>query len=255
MTPLVRSALDLPFRPAKPRATGITMVIDNGLPTGSFRDHVASTAELIDVVKFGWGTVVATPDIGTKIAVLEEHGIDFFFGGTLFEKHVLQDRFDDYQAFCRGWGCRVVEVSNGTVALSNEEKASYVAKLAGEFSVLSEVGLKDTARSERMEAWDWVEYIRQDLDAGASLVIAEARESGRSGICHPDGGLRRDLVEGILAAVPDVEKMVFEAPTKDLQTWFVRRVGANVNLGNIGPGDVLGLETLRLGLRSDTLLL
>jgi phosphosulfolactate synthase len=223
MIPLVRSSLDLPFRPAKPRGTGITMVIDNGLPTAAFRDHVASTAELIDVVKFGWGTVVATPDIGPKIAALEEHGIDFFFGGTLFEKHVLQDRFDEYRAFCRAWGCRVVEVSNGTVALGNEEKAAYVGKLSGEFTVFSEVGLKDTARSERMAAWDWVEYIRQDLDAGASLVIAEARESGRSGICHADGQLRSDVLDAI------------------------------VNLGNVAPGDVIGVETLRLGLRSDTL--
>jgi phosphosulfolactate synthase len=253
MTPLARSALDLPFRPAKPRALGITMVIDNGLPTGAFRDYVASTAGLIDVVKFGWGTVVVTPDIGAKIAALEEHGIDFFFGGTLFEKHVLQDRFDEYQVFCRAWGCRVVEVSNGTVALSNEEKASYVAKLSGEFTVFSEVGLKDTARSERMEAWDWVEYIRQDLDAGASLVIAEARESGRSGICHADGKLRSDVLDAILGSGIDVDRLLFEAPTKDLQAAFIRRIGPNVNLGNVAPGDVIGVETLRLGLRSDTL--
>ena len=253
MTPLVRSALDLPFRPAKPRALGITMVIDNGLATGAFRDYVASTAGLIDVVKFGWGTVVATPDIGAKVAALEEDGIDFFFGGTLFEKHVLQDRFDEYLAFCAAWGCRVVEVSNGTVALSNEEKASYVAKLSGEFTVFSEVGLKDTARSERMEAWDWVEYIRQDLDAGASLVIAEARESGRSGICHPDGKLRSDVLDAILGSGIDVDRLMFEAPTKDLQAAFIRRIGPNVNLGNVAPGDVIGVETLRLGLRSDTL--
>jgi phosphosulfolactate synthase len=253
MIPLVRSSLDLPFRPAKPRRTGITMVIDNGLPTAAFRDHVASTAELIDVVKFGWGTVVATPDIGPKIAALEEHGIDFFFGGTLFEKHVLQDRFDEYRAFCRAWGCRVVEVSNGTVALGNEEKAAYVGKLSGEFTVFSEVGLKDTARSERMAAWDWVEYIRQDLDAGASLVIAEARESGRSGICHADGKLRSDVLDAILGSGVDVERLLFEAPTKDLQASFIRRIGPNVNLGNVAPGDVIGVETLRLGLRSDTL--
>jgi phosphosulfolactate synthase len=229
------------------------MVIDNGLPTGAFHDHIASTADLIDVVKFGWGTVLATPDIDVKIAVLEEHGIDFFFGGTLFEKHVLQDRFDEYRQFCRAWGCRVVEVSNGTVALSNEEKATYVALLSAEFTVFSEVGLKDTARSERMGTWDWVEYIRQDLEAGASLVIAEARESGRSGICHADGKLRSDVLDAILGSGVDVDRLLFEAPTKDLQVSFVRRIGPNVNLGNVAPGDVIGVETLRLGLRSDTL--
>jgi phosphosulfolactate synthase len=147
----------------------------------------------------------------------------------------------------------VVEVSNGTVALSNEEKARYVSKLAGEFVVFSEVGLKDTARSERMGTWDWVEYIRQDLEAGASLVIAEARESGRSGICHADGKLRSDVLDAILGSGADVDRLLFEAPTKDLQASFIRRIGPNVNLGNVAPGDVIGVETLRLGLRSDTL--
>lgn len=250
---LVRSALDLPSRSSKPRATGITMVIDNGLPTEAFRDHIESTARLTDVVKFGWGTVLATPDIGAKITILEDHGIDFFFGGTLFEKHVLQDRFDEYRQFLRAWGCRVVEVSNGTVALSNEQKAGYVAALSDEFTVFSEVGLKDTARSEQMGTWDWVEYIRQDLEAGASLVIAEARESGRSGICHADGKLRSDVLDAILLSGVDVDRLLFEAPTKDLQASFVRRIGPNVNLGNVAPGDVIGVETLRLGLRSDTL--
>ena len=144
-------------------------------------------------------------------------------------------------------------MSNGTVDLPNDEKARYVEKLSGEFEVFSEVGCKDPARSETQTVEDWVGFIHQDFEAGASYVVAEARESGRSGICHPDGGLRQDLVEGILTAA-DVGRLIFEAPTKDLQTWFVRRVGTNVNLGNIAPGDVLGLETLRLGLRSDTLL-
>ena len=127
-------------------------------------------------------------------------------------------------------------------------------KLAGDFVVFSEVGVKDQARSEALTTDDWVQFIRQDLEAGAALVVTEARESGRSGICHPDGGLRHELIEGIFEAGIAPEHLLFEAPTKDLQTWFVRRVGPNVNLGNIAPGDVLALETLRLGLRSDTLL-
>jgi phosphosulfolactate synthase len=129
-----------------------------------------------------------------------------------------------------------------------------VEKLSGEFAVFSEVGCKDSARSETQTAEDWMAFVTQDLEAGAFYVVAEARESGRSGICHPDGGLRHDLVEGILTAAGGIDRLVFEAPTKDLQTWFVRRFGPGVNLGNIGPGDVLALETLRLGLRSDTLL-
>jgi phosphosulfolactate synthase len=248
-------SLKLPERTPKPRQAGLTTIIDTGLPKGLFRDYLEGAAHLVDYVKFGWGTSLVTHQLADKLATLRELDIPYFFGGTLFEKFLSRGAFDDFRTYCHRWGCRYVEVSNGTVDLHNDEKARYVEKLSAEFAVFSEVGCKDSVRSETQTVEDWVAFIHQDLEAGASYVVAEARESGRSGICHPDGGLRRDLVEGILAAVPDVEKMVFEAPTKDLQTWFVRRVGANVNLGNIAPGDVLGLETLRLGLRSDTLLL
>ncbi|HEU5003573.1 MAG TPA: phosphosulfolactate synthase [Actinomycetota bacterium] len=254
---MIPSALDLPYRPAKPptgpRTQGITMVIDNGLPLGAFTDHVTSTAGLIDFVKFGWGTSVVSRTIEAKVALLVEHGIGYFFGGTLFEKHVLQDRFDDFRAWCHAFACRYVEVSNGTVALANDEKARYVEKLAGEFTVLSEVGLKDAARSEALSARDWVRFVREDLEAGARWVIAEARESGRSGICHADGRLRADVLDALLGAGISTDRLLFEAPTKDLQTSFIRRIGPNANLGNVAPGDVIGVETLRLGLRSDTL--
>ncbi len=249
------TSLDLPDRSAKPRRSGLTMVIDNGIPLRALRDHLESAADLIDFVKLGWGTPLVTRQLPDKLATLEEFGIPFFFGGTLFEKFLSRSAFDDYRAYCHAQGCRYVEVSNGTVDLPNDEKARYVEKLADDFTVLSEVGLKDSARSAEMHAGDWVRCIRQDLEAGAALVVAEARESGRSGICRPDGGLRHELIEGILDAGIDPQRLLFEAPTKDLQTWFVRRLGANVNLGNIAPGDLLALETLRLGLRSDTLLL
>jgi len=231
------------------------MIIDNGLPKGLFRDYLESASDLIDYVKFGWGTSLVTRQLPDKLATLRELDVPFFFGGTLFEKFLVRNAFDDFRTYCHGWGCRYVEVSNGTMELPNDQKARYVEKLSAEFTVFSEVGFKDSARSETQTASDWVRFIRQDLEAGAALVVAEARESGRSGICHPDGGLRQDLVEDILKGIPSLKPMVFEAPTKELQTWFVRRLGANVNLGNIAPGDVVALETLRLGLRSDTLLL
>ena len=250
---MMPSALSLPHRPGKPRRRGLTMVIDNGLPTGAFTDHITSAAPLIDFVKFGWGTAVVSPNIEAKIAVLREHQIGYFLGGTLFEKHLLQDRFDDFRAYCHALGCRHVEVSNGTVELPNDEKARYVEKLAAEFTVFSEVGLKDATRSEALTARDWVRFVTEDLDAGATLVIAEARESGRSGICRSDGRLRSDVVDALLGAGIHPGRLMFEAPTKDLQTSFIRRVGSNVNVGNVAPGDVIALETLRLGLRSDTL--
>jgi len=251
---MVPTRLQLPERPPKPRARGITAVIDNGMPVGLFRDYIEANGELIDFVKFGWGTPLVTPKLGDKIALLDELGIPFFFGGTLFEKYLSRGAFDDFRAFCLAQGCRYVEVSNGTIDLANDEKARYVEKLAADFQVMSEVGMKDAARSEAMGPEDWVRAVRQDFDAGAAFVVAEARESGRSGICHPDGGIRQELVEAILDAGIEADRLVFEAPTKDLQTWFIRRLGTNVNLANIAPADVIALETLRLGLRSDTLL-
>lgn len=252
MPGMIDSGLRLPARQQKPRRAGITMVIDSGLPTAHFTDVVMSAGEYIDLLKFGWGTALVTSGLAEKIAVLKARGVEFCFGGTLFEKHVRQGRFEEFRQLCHRWSCRFVEVSNGTIELANSEKAAYVRKLADEFVVLAEVGFKDPVRSERLEPARWVEYAEEDLAAGASLVIAESRVSGRSGICHPDGRLRVGLMEALLASVgPD--RLLFEAPTASLQTHFVRRVGPHVNLGNVAPSDVLALETLRLGLRSDTL--
>lgn len=230
------------------------MVIDGGLPTGMFEDAIASNAALIDLVKFGWGTALVTVDLERKIQCLRRHHVRFSFGGTLFEKFVAQDRFDGYLDLCRSSGADVIEVSNGTIPLTNSAKAAYVRKCAAAgFEVVSEVGFKDADRSQRLSPSQWVSCINEDLDAGAAMVITEARESGRSGICRPDGELRWGLIEDILSSGVKPSHLLFEAPTKELQTHFVTRVGPNVNLGNIAPADVIGLETLRLGLRSDTL--
>lgn len=246
--------LDLPYRSAKPRNDGLTMVIDNGLPQGAFADAIASTAPYIDVVKFGWGTAMVTPDIERKFAVLRDHGVSYYFGGTLFEKFVIQDRFESFLTLCRLCRCDMVEVSNGTIPLTNTEKASYIRKCADEFTVVSEVGFKDVDRSEALRADQWVDAIGEDLEAGATKVITEARESGRSGIGGSDGKPRTDLIDAIVSCGVEPAKLIFEAPTKDLQTYLLTLLGANVNLGNIAPSDVIALETLRLGLRADTLM-
>ena len=247
------TTLNLPVRTAKPRDTGLTMVIDGGISPSYFADLVSSAAEYIDFVKFGWGTAVVTANLRAKIDVLTANDIGFYFGGTLFEKYVLQDRFDDFRKFCLDHSCQHVEVSNGTIPMSNSEKASYIHKLAGDFTVISEVGFKDASRSEQLSPSAWVACIREDLEAGASLVTLEARESGRSGICRPDGALRFGLIEDVLASGIDQRDLLFEAPTTALQAHFVTRIGPDVNLGNVPAQAVIGLETLRLGLRADTL--
>ena len=247
------TALQLPERPSKPRSTGITMVVDGGLPTRYFRDVVESGAEFLDFVKFGWGTALVTKDLSEKIAILQNIGVHFYFGGTLFEKFVLQNRLDDFRELCQSFSCQFVEVSNGTIDLSNPEKAGYIRKLSDEFQVISEVGFKDGERSENLPPSRWIECIHEDLDAGAFLVTLEARESGRSGICRPNGELRFGLIEELLSSGINQEILLFEAPSSELQNYFVKRVGPDVNLGNVAATSVIGLETIRLGLRADTL--
>jgi phosphosulfolactate synthase len=244
--------LDLPTRTAKPRSDGRTMVIDPGLPLGLFSDLLGAGAEYIDTVKFGWGTSVVTGQLASKIRLLESLEIDWFFGGTLFEKYVAQGRFEDYRRWCGRWGARLVEVSNGTLEMTNAEKAGYISAMSSEYTVFSEVGHKQPQRAARLTSADWADYVRQDLDAGAASVILEAREAGTIGIAAPDGRLRSDLLDDVLATGVSPTRLIVEAPTKVLQAGVLGRLGPNANLGNIAAGDVLGLETLRLGLRSDT---
>lgn len=248
------TTLDLPARATKPRATGLTMVIDGGLPLRAFRDVVDSWAPYVDLVKFGWGTAVVSPQLPEKLAALRSAGIDYFFGGTLFEKHVSQDRFEDFRRLCARARCRYVEVSNGTLPMTNTEKAAYVRKLATDFTVLSEVGFKDSDRDATLRPRDWARFAHEDLDAGAALVITEARESGTTGLARGDGSLRGDILNALLDSGLQSDELLFEAPTKGLQTHLIQRLGPDVNLGNIAPADIAALETLRLGLRGDTML-
>lgn len=250
----MQTTLTLPDRASKPRRTGLTMMIDNGLPLGQFTDVVDSHGDLVDLVKLGWGTAVVTRRLPEKLQVLRDAGIGWFFGGTLFEKHVAQGRVDDYRRLCLEHGCRHVEVSNGTLPIPEDEKAALISRLARDFTVLSEVGSKTAEGNAHLRPKDWARQVRTDLAHGASWVITEARESGTTGIAGSDGRARLDVLEAISAAGVDPDLLVFEAPTKALQTHFVLRFGADVNLGNIASTDLVALETLRLGLRSDTML-
>src|SRR5664280_265183 len=251
---LNQNTLDLPNRAQKPRKVGLTMAIDKGTPHHLFADIIESESDYVDFVKFGWGTSIVDKFQDEKMDMLRAAGVDFYFGGTLFEKYVLQDRFTEFRAMCWSYKCRYVEVSNGTIDLSDANKSEYVAELAKDFLVISEVGSKDQMKSENMAPNKWIGYISDDLDAGATLVTLEAREGGKSGMCRPNGDLRIGLVEEIVTSGLDVNRLLFEAPSADLQNYFVKRLGPNVNLGNVATADLVGLETIRLGLRSDTLL-
>ena len=241
--------LDLPSRSRKPREAGITHVLDKGLSVAEVDGLVEVAGGSVDLVKLGWGTALATANLEAKLARYREHGLPVVLGGTLTELAIAQDRVDGLVDWLRSLGLRHVEVSDGTIELPHSRKLDLIARLAADFTVLSEVGSKDQKRI--MAPYRWVEQIEAELEAGAWRVIAESRESGTAGIYRADGEVRMGLIDEIAHAV-DPGRLIFEAPRRDQQVWFLRRFGPEASLGNIAPGDVLSLETLRLGLRSDT---
>jgi phosphosulfolactate synthase len=244
------SFLDIPERSRKPRERGITHVLDRGLSAAEVDGLLEVSGEYVDIVKLGWGTAVVSANLKPKLKRYEAHGIPVVLGGTLTELAVRQGRVEGLIAWLRELGLRHVEVSDGTIALAPEVKAHLIGTLtAAGFTVLAEVGSKDAAQI--MAPYVWVEQIERDLEAGAWKVIAEARESGTAGIYRADGEVRSGLIDEIAHAV-DCEQIIFEAPRKEQQVWLLDFFGSECNLGNIAPDDVLSLETLRLGLRSDT---
>ena len=242
--------LDLPPRSAKPRTEGLTHVLDKGLSFLGLESLVQTAGDCIDIVKLGWGTSYVSDGVRAKVALCRRAGIRVSPGGTLLEVCERQGRVREYVEWLHRTGFTHVEVSNGAFGMDAARKQELIRCLAQEFTVLSECGSKNPRAD--VVAGAWVEEMQDDLAAGASLLIAEARESGTVGLYSPTGEVRADLVEAILTHLP-AEKVIFEAPRKDQQAWFVRRLGAAANLGNIAADEVVALETLRLGLRSDTL--
>jgi phosphosulfolactate synthase len=241
-----------PDRNSKPRAYGITSLIDDGAPLNYFRDVIESDAHLIDIVKFGWCTSLVSRNIDKKIECLIEHNVEYYFGGTLFEKALSQNQLEAFYNFLKHYNCKMMEVSDGTLTLSRADKSSHISSFSKEFIVLSEVGKKDIDEADHMPISQWIDEIQHDLAAGASKVILESRESGVSGICDAQGNLRADLVSSISNSRFRMADAIWEAPNKMLQTSLITSIGPNVNLANIPFGDVLALETLRLGLFADS---
>ncbi len=242
--------LSTPERAAKPREVGLTHVMDKGHTLEQITGHFAACGDYVDIVKLGWGTSYVTHNLRDKIALYREIGLPVVLGGTLLEVALQQGRFDEWRSWVSDLGLSHVEVSDGSITLEHDEKLGYIETLAKDFVVLSEVGSKDTKAV--VAPYRWVQMITAELAAGAWKVITEARESGNAGLYRPDGEIRSGLVDEIVHSI-DQTRLLFEAPQKQQQVWFITTFGPNVNLGNIAPEEVIPLETLRLGLRADTL--
>src|SRR5689334_20474971 len=239
----------IPERKQKPRTTGLTMVMDKGLSANETENFLSVSHPHVDIVKLGFGTSFVTPKLKDKLAVYRSYNIPIYFGGTLFEAFLVRNQFEDYIAVCKDYNITYMEVSDGSITIPHAEKCGYIEKLAKYGTVLSEVGSKDAAHI--IPPYKWIELMSAELKSGSSYVIAEAREAGNVGIYRGSGEVREGLVQEILTQIPG-EKILWEAPQKAQQLYFIELLGCNVNLGNIAPTEVIPLETMRIGLRGDT---
>jgi phosphosulfolactate synthase len=240
---------NLPERTQQPRMHGLTMVMDKGMGLDEVRNFLSVAAPYVDVVKLGFGTAFVTPHLREKIDLYHSHKIPVYFGGTLFEAFLVRNQFDEYLRVIEDYNLTHVEVSDGSIIIPHAEKCGYIEKLAQQVTVLSEVGSKD--ETNIMPPYKWIELMKAELEAGATYVIAEAREAGNVGIYRGSGEVRQGLVQEILTQIP-AEKIIWEAPQKAQQVYFLELLGQNVNLGNLAPVEVIPLEAMRVGLRGDT---
>jgi phosphosulfolactate synthase len=239
----------IPERSSKPRDVGYTMVMDKGLSLKDAEGLLETSSDLFDIVKLGWATSYVYPKLQEKLNLYREAGMPVYFGGTLFEAFIVRNQFDDFRKLLDKYEMTFTEVSDGSIDLDHEEKCEYIRKLSTQVTVLSEVGSKDVDKI--IPPYKWIKLMKTELEAGAWKVIGEAREGGNVGLFRASGEVRSGLVEEILTEIP-FEKIIWEAPMKEQQVWFVKLLGTNVNLGNIAPNEVIPLETIRLGLRGDT---
>ena len=239
----------IPDRLQKPRTSGITMVMDKGLSVEEAKNFLSVSHPHVDIIKLGFGTSFVTPNLREKLEVYRSYDLPIYFGGTLFEAFLIRNQFDDYIAVCKDFGISYMEVSDGSIDIPHAEKCGYIEKMTQYGTVLSEVGSKDAAHI--IPPYKWIELMQAELSAGATYVIAEAREAGNVGIYRGSGEVREGLVQEILTQIPG-EKIIWEAPQKAQQLYFIELLGANVNLGNIAPTEVIPLEAMRIGLRGDT---
>ncbi|NLI23739.1 MAG: phosphosulfolactate synthase [Bacteroidales bacterium] len=239
----------IPSREPKPRSKGLTMVMDKGLSAGEAVQFVASSGEYTDLLKFGFGTALITRELQEKLNIYRKGNLKPYFGGTLFEMFLVRGEFDNYRKMLDKYKMEYTEISDGSIHIPHEEKLRYIEILSGQVTVISEVGSK--IKGVHIPPKQWVAMMQAELSAGAWKVIAEARESGNIGIYNENGTANEALIDDIINNV-NTENIIWEAPVKSQQVWFIKLLGANVNLGNIPPNEVVALEALRLGLRGDT---
>lgn len=239
----------IPDRTKKPRSHGLTMVMDKGLSLEEAKNFLSVASPHVDILKLGFGTSFVTPNLRQKIELYQSANIPVYFGGTLFEAFLIRNQFDEFVSVIKDYGIKHIEVSDGSITIPHAEKCGYIEKLAKISVVLSEVGSKDAEHI--IPPYKWIELMNAELGAGATYVIAEARESGNVGIYRGTGEVREGLVQEILTKIPS-EKIIWEAPQKAQQLYFLELIGCNVNLGNLAPHEVISLEAMRIGLRGDT---
>lgn len=225
------------------------MVMDKGLSIGEVKNFLSISHPYVDIVKLGFGTAFITPQLREKIEIYQSYNIPVYFGGTLFEAYIIRNQFQDYINTCKEYNIQYMEVSDGSITIPHAEKCGYIEKLTKHGVVLSEVGSKDAEHI--IPPYKWIELMKAELDAGSEYVIAEAREAGNVGIYRGTGEVREGLVQEILTRIPE-EKIIWEAPQKAQQLYFIELLGCNVNLGNIAPSEMIALEAMRIGLRGDT---
>lgn len=243
--------VNIPVRTAHPRSTGITMISDKGLSLADAKYLLSIASPYIDLVKLAYGTAMVTPLLDQKISLFKAHNIPVFFGGLLFEAFVIRNQFGDYLRILEEYDISFFEVSDGYIDISHQRKCEYIRCLSERGTVISEIGSKDKDKVTVTPPYKWIELMKTELDAGSKYVIAEAKESGNEGLYRNSGEVREGLVEEILTKIPP-EKIIWEAPQLDQQLYFIKLLGSNVNLGNIDPKEIIGLEATRTGLRSDS---
>jgi len=241
----------IPERTVSPREYGLTMINDKGLSVAEAKNLLSIASPYVDIAKLAFGTSFVSQDLGEKIKIYQAAGVKVYFGGLLFEAFVIRNQFPDFIDLMKKYDIDYVEVSDGSIDITHEEKCGYIEKLAKYGTVLSEVGSKDKDREHITPPYQWIKLMKAELEAGASYIVAEARETGTVGLYRNSGEVREGLVQEILTKVP-AEKIIWEAPQKDQQLYFLTLIGANANLGNINPSEVIALESMRIGLRGDS---